>query len=307
MMKTYIKFVSSLMPLLLLLLAACKKEAAINPKGIEELYIMKEGTTSADSFRYKFFMKYGTKILFEYDRNLYYYTPTSTMDTSDKIRYITDLSQHVQALRFINHQWLRFYPADFKEKFLPLYILLADRLVDHINIPSSTADSIKYAKSNGFSSILIAGLGNRFDTMSLAVKNRLRNEIHLQYLYSFLWQGGKISLPEAFFEPSVLKYFTARATPRQSDLSDYGPAGFVKYGVAGNPTAFPTRAEDLQLFLRFIIEVNQADVDAYINVAAHASVKLKYNLLVNFFNNLGIDLRSIHATDPAELGTLIIF
>ena len=306
-MKTHTKIILLPVSFILLLTAACKKEAAINAEGIQEQYIMKEGTTPADTFRYKFFMKYGTKILFEYDRSLYYYTPTTTMDTSDKIRYIIDPAQHERALRFFNYQWLRFYPVTFKDKYLPLYILLADRLVDHINIPSSTADSIKYAKSNGFSSILIAGLGNRFDTMSLAVKNRLRNEIHLQYLYSYLWQGGRIDLPEAFFEPSASYYFTARATPRPADLSDYGPAGFVKYGVVGNPTAFPTRAEDVQLFLRFIIEVSQADADSYINTASHAGVKLKYNMLVNYFTNLGIDLRSIHTTNPSTLGTLTDF
>ncbi|HEY8387841.1 MAG TPA: hypothetical protein VIK74_04520 [Parasegetibacter sp.] len=287
---------------------SCKKEKPLNPKGLEESYIMTPGTTAADKFRYDFFQKYGTKILFEFHPKEYYYTPTNALDSNDKIRYITNPATHERALRYVNYHWLQFYPSDFKQEYLPLYILLTDRLVDHINRVTSTADSIKYAKSNGFASILIAGLGSRFDTMSTGTKARLRAEVHLQFLYNYLYLGQRLKIPDEFFEASAPFYFTSRTTPLAADYSDYGPAGFVKPAPgSGNPSGFPTRGEDLNMYLKFIIESDQATVDAYINPTAHANVKKKYNILVNYFNSLGVNLRSIHSTDPELAGSLTNF
>lgn len=287
--------------------ASCKKEAALNHEPLPEKYVMTQGTGVADQFRYDFFNKYGTKVLFDFDKVTYFYSPTNTIDQYDEIRYITNTTLHERALRFINIHWLSFYPQEFKQKYLPRYIFIVDRLVDLVEERIANADSVKYAKSNAFSYVLAAGLGNRFDTMSVETKKRLRSELHYHFLYSFVHASLKLPFPEEFFEPTKTTYLSARPTPLANDKSDYGPAGFLIPPGTAKPAAFPSRAEDFQLFLKFIIESDQATVDAYINPAAHSKVKQKYNALVNYYNGLGINIRSIHQLNPELPGTLTGF
>ncbi len=286
---------------------SCKKEAALNHEPLPEKYVMVQGTGAADQYRYDFFNKYGTKILFAFDKVEYFYSPTNTIDQYDEIRYITNGALHERALRFINTHWLSFYPEAFKQKYLPRYIFVVDRLVDLIEERIANADSVKYAKSNAFSYVLGAGLGNRFDTMSVETKKRLRSELHYHFLYSFLYAGLKLGLPDDFFEPTKTAYLSARPTPLANDKSDYGPAGFLIPPGTAKPAAFPSRIEDIQLFLKFIIESDQATVDAYINPTAHSKVKQKYNVLVNYYNTLGINIRAIHQLNPELPGTLTGF
>src|SRR5690606_29093193 len=109
------------------------------------------------------------------------------------------------------------------------------------------------------------------------------------------------------FEVTKATYVSPRPTPLAADKSDYGPAGFLIPPGTDKPAAFPSRTEDFQLFLKFIIESDQATVDAYINPSAHVKVKQKYNILVNYYNTLGIDIRSIQQLDTELPGTLADF
>lgn len=286
---------------------SCGKEGGMNHEPLDEKYIMEPGTGAADQFRYNFFTRYGTKMLFDFDKVDYFYSPTNTVDRHDSIRYITNPALHERALKFLNTHWLSFYPPAFKEKYLPRYIFIVDRLVDLVEDRITNSDSVKYAKSNAFSYVLAAGMGNRFDTIAVETKRRLRSELHYQFLYSFVHAGLRLEVPEAFYEVTKTTYLSARPTPLANDKSDYGPAGFLIPPGTAKPAAFPSRSEDFQLFLKFIIESDQATVDAYINPAAHSKVKQKYNILVSFYNSLGIDIRRIQSLDPELPGTLTGF
>lgn len=306
----------------LLLLTSCVKEEKLTPTDLTEKYPMTMGSNMADFFRYNFFNRYQTKILFDFDKRDYWYAMSAVSTATDSIdvfRYVTDTAKQRRAVEFLNAQWLLFYPQSLKQKYLPQYIFTVDRLLDY-NSSGTTVDSAKYFKTNGFNNITITGFGDRMDTMSLSTKARLRNELNFGFLYHLIYLKNKNFFPQEFFDVSALKY---GLSPRDSSSTVYNdylrngllpPTGVTYPGVTypGTTTNFSTTTyqsqdQDVSQYLRMITLQNDAFVNTIINNPNAAKVKQKYLILVQFFTSLGIDIRSLNNYNSSVLGPLDVY
>lgn len=305
------------------LITSCSNKETLTPTALVEKYPMTPGTNPADLFRFNFFNKYQTKILFDFDKKDYWYAMSSTIasaDSIDNFRFITDADQQKRAVEFLNAQWLLFYPDNLKQRYLPQYIFTVDRLLDY-NSTGSTVDSVKYFKTNGFNNITIAGLGSRFDTMSVFTKNRLRNELNFGFLYHQVYLKNKAFFPQEFYDVSAVKYNTSpRDSGTTTSFNDYlrlgllPPDGLVYPGVSYpgasssfSKTRYQNQDEDVAQFIRMITLQNDTFINNIINNTYAAKVKQKYNLLVNFFTSQGVDIRSINTRNIDDLGPLDIY
>lgn len=312
MKKTIKYFLAILLPAALLM-ASCKKEATLAPTDFPEPYPMTQGSNAADLFRYNFFNRYQTKILFDFAKKDYWYAMNNTAtlkDSIDYFRYVTDTAQQRKAVEFLNAQWLLFYPQAFKQTYLSQYIFAVDRLFDYPST-STTAnpDSTKYFKTNGFSNMLVTGLGNRFATMTNTEKTTLRNELHHGFLYDWIYLRNKEFFPPEFYAVSQLKYGVNPRDSTSTVYNDYLNNGFLPPVSATYPgyntkTRYQNQDEDVNQFLWFIITKDDAAVNSIINNTYGAKVKQKYLLLLSYFSGLGIDIRSINTYDVSVMGPL---
>jgi hypothetical protein len=300
-------------------LTSCKKDEVLTPTDLTEKYPMTAGTNAADLFRFNFFNKYQTKILFDFDKKDYWYAMSSSASSSDSIdvfRFVTDTAKQRRAVEFLNAQWLLFYPASLKQTYLPQYIFAVDRLLDY-NSTGTTVDSTKYYKTNSFNNMTIAGLGNRFDTMSATTKARLRNELNFNFLYSHIYLKNKNFFPQEFYDVSALKYGVLTRDSVSTVYNDYlnlgllPPDGLVYPGVtypgsatSFNKTLYQSQDNDVAQYIRMITLQNDAFINNIINNTYAAKVKQKYLLLVNFFTSIGINIRSINNYNITAMGPL---
>lgn len=305
-----------------ILFTSCNKdEEALTPTDLTEKYLMTSGSNTADLFRYNFFNKYQSKILFEFDLKDYWYamnSATASNDSIDYFYYVMDTAKQRRALQFMNTQWLLFYPAAIKQSYLPQYIFPSDRLFDYSSSTrTSTLDSNKRFKTNGFNNIILTGLGNRFDTMSSATKTILRDEMHFGWLYNWIYLRNKSFFPQAFYDVSAAKYGVSPRDSISTVYNDYLKNGFfppvtvagITYPAATtlSTTRYQSQDEDVAQFLRFIVQKNDATVNTVINNTNAAKVKQKYLILLDFFTSKGIDIRSINTTNIANLGPLDVY
>lgn len=306
----------------ILLFTSCKKEEALTITDITEKYPMTPGSNAADQFRYNFFNRYQTKILFDFDKKDYWYSMSAVSTATDSIdvfRFVSDTAKQRRAVEFLNAQWLLFYPQNLKQKYLPQYIFVVDRLLDY-NSSGTTVDSTKYFKTNGFNNITVTGFGDRMDTMSVATKARLRNELNFSFLYHLIYIKNKNFFPQEFYDVSALKYGVSPRDSTSTVYNDYlkvgllPPTGVTYPGVTypGSTTNFSTTTyqsqdQDVAQYLRMITLQNDAFVNNIINNTNAAKVKQKYLILIQFFTSMGIDIRSLNSYNPSILGPLDIY
>jgi hypothetical protein len=321
-MKRLVYILLFILPAIFLFSSCKKNEAALATTDISEKYPMTPGTNAADLFRYNFFTRYQTKILFDFDKKDYWYsmsTVSTATDSIDVFRYVTDTAKQRRAVEFLNAQWLLFYPQSLKQTYLPQYIFVVDRLLDY-NSSGTTVDSVKYFKTNGFNNILVTGFGNRMDTMSAATKARLRNELNFSFLYHLIYLKNKNFFPQEFYDVSALKYGVSPRDSTSTVYNDYlrngllPPTGVTYPGVTfpGTTTNFSTTTyqsqdQDVAQFLRMITLQNDAFVNNIINNTNAVKVKQKYQMLIQFFTGLGIDIRSLNGYNTSILGPLNIY
>lgn len=321
-MKQILSYILVLILPLVVFLTSCQKTEILTPTDITEKYPMTQGTNAADLFRYNFYNRYQTKILFDFEKMDYWYSMssiTTAPDSIDVFRYVTDTAKQRRAMEFVNAQWLLFYPQSLKQTYLPQYILVVDRLLDY-NTSGTTVDSSKFFKTNGFNSIVVTGLGNRMDTMGVAAKTRLRNEMNFSFLYNLIYLKNKQFFPQEFYDVSALKYDVAPRDSTSTVYNDYLKLGFlpptgVTYPGATYPgstsnfntTKYQTQDQDVAQYLRMITLQNDAFVNNIINNTNAAKVKKKYQLLVDFFTSLGINIRSLNNYNTSTLGPLDVY
>lgn len=316
-MKKLLKYIVAILLLATTLLFSCEKEAALTATDLVEKYPITQGNSEADLFRFNFFNRYQSKILFEFDKMEYWYTASGNAnDSVDYFIKITAPDKQKRALEFMNAQWLSFYPQEFKRKTLPQYILAVDRLYDYPSTSiTATPNSTRNFKTNGFNNIMVTTMGDRFDALTDNDKITLRNDINFGYLYNWIYLRNKLFFPKEFYDVSLLKYGVSPRDPAvivANNYDDYLNNGFMPPVVATYPgtgssistSRYQSQDEDVAQFLRLLIQKDDAFVNTLINNPLAPKVKQKYLILLNFFTSKGINIRDINTKNVATLGPL---
>ena len=269
-------------------LAACSDNDEIGyVEPWEDEYVLPQGKSDADDRIVAFHEQYGTYILYEYSYLDFRYELTALDCELPNPACVGDM------LDFLNDIWFNFYPDDFKKKYLPLKIFLAES----ISSPSS-GEYRCVTKSS------CVGIGYCRDTLrEFAPKGKLEFKQNLQIgLWSIYLESFEI--PEEFFEISS---YTSAADMDPESENYAQKRGFVdmyefaggEYGVYSYPwymmgdweTGEIDKNNDLYSFIKGMILRTSADWEEDLKWPL---VKQKYDLLRNWIQEVyGVDLQKI--------------
>ena len=274
---------------------SCSKEKDIHAEIEESVYDITDNPSDPIQHqRYLFYQDYRTYLItnpevkdyrfnFQTKNNILMIAPTQSNDV---------LLGGVDMLKSL---FLDVYSTDFKKKYLPFSIILADSIF-YLGQDVGRPYYHSYA-SQRF--LALGGIRREMATYSDSLKLAIKGDIHSRYWIDFL-QGAKgvFSIPEEFEE--ISKSYYGKGVDYIADLGnvtgrlpwqiDYHQLGFITYN---HNTTFYDDAEGA-----WWIEVPNADVDKrqwvafFFNtpksqrdalIAAYPKMKAKYDILKEAF------------------------
>lgn len=240
-------------------------------------YVLPQGKSDADDRIVAFYEQYKRYILYDYSYLDFRYELGGCDYELPKPEYVGDM------LDLLDEIWFDFYPEEFKQKYLPLKIMLAKSLSD---------DYLgEYFCLRGSSCI---GIGFCRDVLrDFTGKEKLEFK---QKLQTTLWESylKRLDVPEEFFE--ISSYLSEASTDPES-LNYARARGFVEsdsrewYTEVGYYTKELDKEKDLNSFAKGMILRTSEEwaVDL-----VWPLVKKKYDLLRSWFiDNYGVDLQKI--------------
>ena len=256
----------------------------------EEEYVLPQGKSDADDRIVAFYEQYNRYILYEY--------------TYLDLRYelgggynheLPDPACVGDMLDLLDEVWFDFYPEDFKQKHLPLKIMLAEPILSEDNTDFAYSDVANFSAVRS-SCVVIAidadTLRNLTPEKKFDLKKNLQTGLWNAYLNEF-------DFPEEFFE--VSSYLSvANADPESTDYSR--ARGFVERHSMGDnwepwyeTTNYYTnqldKDTDLSSFVMGMILKSSAE---WAEDLEWPLVKKKYDLLRNWIiDTYGFDLQDI--------------
>ena len=291
----------------IIFMQACNKDK--NPPQASQKpgtrYTLPQGNASFDAAIVDFFHKYDSYILYkfsdvDFNYQLSYNLATPPIGTGGFVPGPVvmrggDSIAIQSALDFMNQYWFAFYPEDFKKKYLPQKILLAGLIYNTAyNTTTKIYDTPRVnpltVPIEGVDHITLPKIDTAFNTYPLASKILLKAQVNKIFLKHLMYppistMPAVISQPTDFFKVSD---YTVNALTK---------ANMYKYGfdtvVAGRA---PGNYVDLLAFLDTICTKPKSALDAYMlnpSVDVLGLTKRKYDLLVNFFKNYGVDIQAI--------------
>ncbi len=269
-------------------IAACRKEAALQPDTINNFYTLPQGNHSYDDSIMDIYKKYGSYVLYDFTQQ------DLTYDYSRSIKVISTPANPDcidTVLKFLKRECFDFYPDAFLKKTLPFKILLAASL-DTANGNTVQND---YARSiTGFvvsKNMMAVGWTDTTLFTTAYPKKQLRGWLNGAFIKQALLSGA-LTVPDEFLKYTPGSYTSILGQERQNgilfsmnaiSLQDVGPAW------------------DFGIYVTYITSMPKADFDnmfIYSGVDWSGKIALKYNAVVNYFQSeFGIDIQAIGDKD----------
>lgn len=241
-----------------------------NPKG------------EVQEFIYNFYSKYNTLILTNPDTSDYRYNFTSMnkiklIPPVKKDIYIEDLTDDeekllMDGLRFLKEVLFDQYTEEFKQKFFPATIQLAD-VIKKWNEGFDTITPMTSASRNF---IAISGINSDLINISADKKEEYRREINYQLWYNHLLHGvNKVNIPKSFYAVSKDYYGTdEKYTDWEGDFEKSHNKGFIEGTIWGG---YITDSEDVVSYLKHIFIIDRTKLNELMD--NYPNIKLKYDIL----------------------------
>jgi len=291
-----------------ILMQACNKDK--NPPEVSQKsgtrYQLPQGNASFDATILDFYKKYNTYILYKFsdvDFNYQFSYNLATPPVGGSTAYVTgpvvmrggDSIAIQSALDFMDQYWFSFYPEDFKRKYLPQKILLAGviyntRYTSATKIYDTPRVNPFIVPIEGVDHITLPKIDTAFNTYPLASKILLKAQLNRIFIKHLMY-------PPISTMPAVIAQPTDFFKVSDYTVGSLTKANMYRYGydtvVAGKA---PSSYVDLLAFLDTICTKPKTALDAYMlnpSVDVLGLTKRKYDLLVNFFKNYGVDIQAI--------------
>lgn len=284
--------------LILLMAAACKKEAALTPtEKPEDVYgdhTLPQGNHPYDADIVAFFKKYNTLILYKYKPNDLYHNQADWLGgaydaTTNKTRGglfdVPSEETYVgKQLDLMKEVMLKFYPDDFLLKGLPKKVFLVDSffLADRgTGTPQYNLTENLFAYT-GSDFLLFTYGGSRIETITQEEKNLLKGKVNTVWL-STLTERQIVKRQSAFHaltDYNNIDYWY----PQDQGIIDYYKS---------------TPEKDWNCFVETIVSKPYSELIApggelHPSFDTKGLIRKKYDILINYFRNaFGIDLQAI--------------
>ncbi len=275
--------------------ASCYKEEDIKGEMPEPKYHLEDSNDPLDHYIYEFNKENGDYILYNYTANDYVWN----MSTLLSVHLVKQPNRVVlrKGISYMRKVLFDDYNTDFKKKYFPFKILMADSIYVEKN-GTIYADE---ASEGGLSFLAIGKIRKGIDTISNDSLLKLKGEVQATFWSRFLYNNEMLVLPEAYWHISDDYYGVnlktvddnSKLKPDEVDVkkygfwdrnraSDYG----VRYCMA------PDKTLDIYQFIQIIVTHTKDEMDAL--MAGHDRLKDKYHLLVSQLKNLyGVDIQEI--------------
>ena len=248
----------------------------------EDEYVLPQGKSDADDRIVAFYEQYNRYILYEYTYlDIRYELNVTNFELPDP-QYVGDM------LDFLDEIWFDFYSDEFKQKYLPLKIMLAKSF--------PTNYGYEYRCFVGSSCVGIGYCRDELREFTPEEKLAFMQDLQTNLWYNYM---DILDIPEEFFE--ISSYTSAAGTDPES--ANYSRArGFVEeyyfgyvprewYVVADYYTGEIDKERDLASFIKGMILRSSED---WAEDLKWPLVKKKYDLLRNWLQETyGFDLQKI--------------
>jgi len=270
----------------LLVVGACRKEAALTPSPIEIQYKLPQGNNPFDTAMVAFQQRYGSFFLYKFTQLDFGWMPVNSSGSSTSNGLMTshacdtaDVSAIGKVLPFVRNNWLDLYPDALLKVGLPYKVLLAKNLR---TLPLQT----KINTVIGYNHITISNFSEAFDTMGIAAKAAFRQDLHATF-WNWMLTNNKVLMAPGFLTAS--NYTQAGVTT----------ANMYQYGfLSPMIPALSTKVINDELdYIKAITGKTKAQLEATILDPAtdvKGLIRLKYNAIIAYYKtNFNLDLQQI--------------
>ncbi len=273
-----------LLPLFLLSISSCHKEK-LTATTVPDFYVLPQGNQSYDDSIVAFHKKYGSYILYNFSQKDFRFDYVRYLDASATVgnpAYVAN------TLQFFKSQCLNYYPETYLQQTMPFRILLA-AAIDTMYYLSTTKE-LHRSYTGFYATSTMMAIGWTDSTLVQQSPERLkelRGFLHQTYTQQAILSDA-MEVPENF-----LKYVPASYTSVDGwALGDIGQVAdlFMVPPMERNP------AWDFATFVGMITSHSRAELDTTFlspDYDTKGLVKLKYNAVIQFYKEQGIDLQAI--------------
>ncbi|MCW3467031.1 hypothetical protein [Chitinophaga nivalis] len=261
---------------LIILLMACKREAALTPSPATPMYTLPQGNHGYDDTIMTCYKKYGAYILYRFTQDDYSYNYS---DRKSDSAFVANPVYISAALQFFKTQLLDVYPESFIQQTIPYKILLASYIGS-----GATRSAKGFASTNSALAIGWADSTLVQKLQSPAAVKQVRSWLHRYYIER-AYRAKIIQVPEAF------------AALAPSLYGAISPETQYEKGVLGTPGSDLNLVVDFLAYVEAITGNSQAQLEAGLfsrKVDKKGLIRQKYNTVINYFNvTYGVNLQAI--------------
>jgi len=292
-MKSKFNYITVISLLLALCFSGCQKEDDIISELGEDDLKLEDSSDPLDHYIYEFYKKYNSYILYEYE------TPTYQWDfeTLKQINFAKQEDKNVllNGIEYFEKTFIRFYSEEFRKKFIPTKILLADSINEtryrgKLDIYSESATAY----------LAIGRMRKGIENTSNEELNKAKIAVNYDFWLGYLLVNDKLRIPSEYYEPSKgLYHVNLKALSENVDNASIDPK---KYGFWADMKGrqhtgskyfwTPDVNQDLEQMFMMILSHTKAEMMEMMEDSP--KLKVKYTILVNSIQEqLQFDIQSI--------------
>lgn len=299
---------------ILVLLQACKKEAALVASNQNFGYTVPQGNHTYDKTIVDIYNKYGVNLLYKFTDKDTYWTPTGwknsilspTTPNSWSTGYLVTQADTTSAdyitrqLGIVNKLWFGFYSDKFLKQFLPVKIMLCNTVDSVYSKVVSFSPTITYARVDTY-----VGAWFNYDNLCVAYGNASAATLVQKDSIAF---AKKVNL---IFMQSINTRNLSAPTTDFTAITNYGvtytstATAYTAGIIAPYSTASPQL--DWSQYMQAMVTCTEATLNksqantissftGILNATkdTNGKIRQRYNIVRNYFiNTYGVDLQAI--------------
>jgi len=289
-------------------LTSCSNEEALTPSAPEGTNFP-QGTNAYDKIFEQYYKDYGTMVLYKYTDADFRWNITSYIPYYSEI---ADENSVSAAWTFLNDNCLSIWPNSFLKKCLPYRILLASKIWslkedwDYDDAGNYVQIYTKVYRTSvyGLNHIAFGLTNNTINNLTTEEKKEAIGEVAYS-LIGYATSRSKIDIPTAF--KTLHDGYTKYNGEYQGDWG-YNAAGCLEYISACDVY------QDFGVYVKYLVTMSESEFteaflndnfdcggtyDSNYNKTLTHPIQQKYQIVIDYFNSLGIDLHAIGARTSA--------